>query len=40
MIPKRRQIEIYLNIVEWGPNGEFGAEAAARAGRSASRPGS
>ena len=23
-------LEIYLNIVEWGPNGEFGAEAAAR----------
>jgi monofunctional glycosyltransferase len=30
VIPKRRQIEIYLNIAEWGPNGEFGAEAAAR----------
>ena len=30
VIPKRRQIEIYLNIVEWGPNGEFGAEAAAQ----------
>jgi monofunctional glycosyltransferase len=28
VIPKRRQIEIYLNIVEWGPNGIFGAEAA------------
>jgi monofunctional biosynthetic peptidoglycan transglycosylase len=28
--PKRRLAEIYLNIVEWGPNGEFGAEAAAR----------
>jgi len=27
---KRRQIEIYLNIAEWGPNGEFGAEAGAR----------
>jgi monofunctional glycosyltransferase len=26
---KRRLIEVYLNIVEWGPNGEFGAEAAA-----------
>jgi monofunctional biosynthetic peptidoglycan transglycosylase len=25
----RRVIEIYLNIAEWGPNGEFGAEAAA-----------
>ncbi len=30
VIPKRRQIEIYLNVVEWGPTGEFGAEAAAR----------
>jgi monofunctional glycosyltransferase len=30
VIPKRRQIEIYLNVVEWGPDGEFGAEAAAR----------
>jgi monofunctional glycosyltransferase len=30
VIPKRRQIEIYLNVAEWGPNGEFGAEAAAR----------
>jgi monofunctional biosynthetic peptidoglycan transglycosylase len=28
--PKRRMMEIYLNIVEWGPDGEFGAEAAAR----------
>ena len=30
VIPKRRQLEIYLNVVEWGPNGEFGAEAASR----------
>jgi monofunctional biosynthetic peptidoglycan transglycosylase len=30
VLPKRRVMEIYLNIVEWGPNGEFGAEAAAR----------
>jgi monofunctional glycosyltransferase len=30
VIPKRRQVEIYLNIAEWGPNGEFGAEAGAR----------
>jgi monofunctional biosynthetic peptidoglycan transglycosylase len=29
-IPKRRQLEIYLNMAEWGPNGEFGAEAGAR----------
>jgi monofunctional biosynthetic peptidoglycan transglycosylase len=28
---KRRILEVYLNIAEWGPNGEFGAEAAARA---------
>ncbi len=28
--PKRRILEIYLNIVEWGP-GVFGAEAASRA---------
>ena len=30
MLPKRRVLEIYLNIAEWGPDGEFGAEAAAR----------
>ncbi len=30
VIPKRRQLEIYLNVVEWGPTGEFGAEAGAR----------
>jgi len=30
VLPKRRILEIYLNIVEWGPDGEFGAEAAAR----------
>jgi monofunctional biosynthetic peptidoglycan transglycosylase len=30
IVPKRRLIEIYLNIAEWGPNGEFGAEAGAR----------
>jgi monofunctional glycosyltransferase len=28
VLPKRRVLEIYLNIVEWGPNGEFGVEAA------------
>ena len=27
---KRRVLEIYLNIAEWGPNGEFGVEAGAR----------
>ncbi|MGB9366455.1 MAG: monofunctional biosynthetic peptidoglycan transglycosylase [Xanthobacteraceae bacterium] len=30
VLGKRRLMEIYLNIAEWGPNGEFGAEAAAR----------
>ena len=36
VLGKRRLMEIYLNIVEWGPNGEFGAEAAAR--RAFSKP--
>jgi len=37
VLGKRRTLEIYLNIAEWGPNGEFGAEAGARRafGRSA-----
>jgi len=30
VLPKRRILEIYLNIAEWGPNGQFGAETAAR----------
>src|SRR6266849_5229483 len=30
LLPKRRVLEIYLNIAEWGPNGQFGAEAGAR----------
>ena len=30
VLPKRRVIEIYLNVAEWGPNGQFGAEAGAR----------
>jgi monofunctional biosynthetic peptidoglycan transglycosylase len=30
VLPKQRLLEIYLNIVEWGPNGEFGIQAAAR----------
>jgi len=29
-LSKRRVLEIYLNIAEWGPNGEFGIEAAAQ----------
>jgi len=36
VLPKRRVMEIYLNIAEWGPNGEFGAEAGAR--RAFNRP--
>ena len=31
VLPKRRILEIYLNIAEWGPNGEFGVEAGSRA---------
>jgi monofunctional biosynthetic peptidoglycan transglycosylase len=27
VLPKRRVLEIYLNIAEWGPNGQYGAEA-------------
>jgi monofunctional glycosyltransferase len=30
VLPKQRVVEIYLNIVEWGPSGQFGAEAASR----------
>ena len=30
VLPKRRVLEIYLNVAEWGPNGQFGAEAGAR----------
>ena len=30
MLPKRRVLEIYLNIAEWGPSGQFGAEAGSR----------
>ena len=30
VLPKRRIMEIYLNIAEWGPSGQFGAEAGAR----------
>jgi monofunctional biosynthetic peptidoglycan transglycosylase len=30
VLPKWRVLEIYLNIAEWGPNGQFGAEAASR----------
>lgn len=39
VLSKRRILEIYLNIAEWGPNGEFGVEAGAQRafGRSAAR---
>jgi monofunctional biosynthetic peptidoglycan transglycosylase len=30
VLPKRRIMEIYLNVAEWGPNGEFGVEAGAQ----------
>jgi monofunctional biosynthetic peptidoglycan transglycosylase len=30
VLPKRRIMELYLNIAEWGPNGEFGIEAGSR----------
>jgi monofunctional biosynthetic peptidoglycan transglycosylase len=30
VVPKRRIMEIYLNIAEWGPDGEFGVEAGSR----------
>lgn len=31
VLPKRRIMEIYLNIAEWGPDGQFGVEAGAQA---------
>jgi monofunctional glycosyltransferase len=30
VLPKWRILEIYLNVAEWGPSGQFGAEAASR----------
>ena len=30
VMSKSRQLELYLNIAEWGPNGEFGVEAGAQ----------
>lgn len=30
VLPKRRIMEIYLNIAEWGPDGQFGIEAGAQ----------
>lgn len=39
VLPKRRVLELYLNVAEWGPSGQFGAEAGARHafGKAASR---
>ncbi len=36
VLSKRRILEIYFNIAEWGPNGEFGAQAGAQAAFSTS----
>jgi monofunctional biosynthetic peptidoglycan transglycosylase len=30
VLGKRRVLEIYLNVAQWGPEGEFGAEAGSR----------
>lgn len=30
VLGKRRIMELYLNVAEWGPSGQFGAEAGAR----------
>jgi monofunctional biosynthetic peptidoglycan transglycosylase len=30
VLPKQRVLEIYLNIAEWGPGGQFGAEEGSR----------
>jgi monofunctional glycosyltransferase len=30
VLPKSRVLEIYLNVAEWGPSGQFGAEAGSR----------
>ncbi|MEO1075265.1 MAG: monofunctional biosynthetic peptidoglycan transglycosylase [Bacteroidota bacterium] len=30
LLPKERILELYLNSIEWGPDGVFGAEAAAQ----------
>jgi monofunctional biosynthetic peptidoglycan transglycosylase len=32
VLSKRRILEIYLNIAEWGPHGQFGVEAGSRYG--------
>jgi monofunctional glycosyltransferase len=30
VLPKRRILELYLNVAEWGPSGQFGVEAGSR----------
>src|SRR5581483_2398687 len=30
ILSKRRILEIYLNVAEWGPDGQFGVEAGSR----------
>ncbi len=30
ILGKRRELELYLNVVEWGPNGVYGIEEGAR----------
>jgi monofunctional biosynthetic peptidoglycan transglycosylase len=30
VISKRRQVELYLNIIQWGAGGKFGADAGTR----------
>jgi monofunctional biosynthetic peptidoglycan transglycosylase len=30
VLSKQRVLELYLNVAEWGPNGQFGAEAGAQ----------
>ena len=39
VLPKQRILELYLNVAEWGPEGQFGAEAGAQYafGQSAAR---
>ncbi|MBN9013857.1 MAG: monofunctional biosynthetic peptidoglycan transglycosylase, partial [Rhizobiales bacterium] len=39
VLPKQRVLELYLNIAEWGPNGQFGVDAGANYafGRSAEK---
>ena len=40
VLSKRRILELYLNVAEWGPNGEFGVEAGAERAFGTPRTGS